>query len=454
MLWYARCVDSGDDRAAEGGWVMAAPVAFFGRTTELTWLRELYFQWGERNELAPIGLLHGPEGAGKSLLVEHLNRELFGEKSARPAAIFGLRAPLRFGGTIEFAHGLLRSGWSTVPELQAGRGILQTVLMPMTAEVEAPRDPGASETYTSDGTAREPPPPPIALNPERQAQLSQKFALVLHDWMNDPALPEVGLDALFRVIFIFDAFETYPTAFKSWLGRSLFPAITGMEGLPKKVFLLTGRQPWEVGGQADYWDSYPGAFSQLYVGPMNRHDCEAWLLAANVNVRYLDVVFEETEGLPGRIKKLLEKPEQIKALAESRDPNDPLSAYTAQQRRWLHAGAMTRVITLEALQLLLGRQEGLQAFGWLSRNGDLCNVDGHDDASYRLVLHEAVRDEVIRKVSAKLPGRHREFLEKLHLLTRLVTKVPAMEHRTYLRHLSPAQPFTMDMVKEVFGDRA
>lgn len=431
---------------------MAGGKEFYGRTKELDWLKNLFFQVSSEMEPDPIGLINGKEGIGKTRLVQQFIYLNFRGKSSHPAAVFDWKGQVRVTSVLQFAEDLLKSGWSNVPELEAQKQLLQQPLLPVSPK--GPQDlEGNPETYDSEGFSRDNPIPPPLSPPGQDLELSRNFASTLSEWLLEtPNVPDIGTDALFRLVFVFDSFETYPTLVKTWLGKSLFPTIKEMAGLPRRVYLLTGRQAWEIGGQADYWDAFPGAFSQFNLAALERHDCEDWLKMAGKPLNLVDVLMEESEGVPGRIEKILSRPGLLEKLAvRESDPSDPLSDFSATQRRWLHASAMARIVTLEAMEILLGRVEGQQAFGWLSSQPELCHVDGNTEGTFRLVLRPELRDEVIRRVTSKVPSRHGEFLEKLNLLTRVTTKVPVFDHRTHLRRLSPVQPFDRELLREVFN---
>lgn len=432
---------------------MATPDGqFIGRTDAMKWLRRHVLGWGVEHPGASIALLHGEEGAGKTTLIERFLEEDGGEGDSLVAGTFFLRAPVRPPSLGYFAQMLLQSTSTVIPELRERRHLLQMRLRP--SAVAGDRDP-ASDTYTIHGSARD---GGQAMSPAvgEEVEIAEDCVRALTDWLGrGKILSGMGLDSPFRLIFIFDGFDTYPTPVKSWLGRHFYPALQREEGVPRLSFLLTGRQSWEVGGQADYWEAHPGAFSQHYVGPLSRVECEEWLKAEGLRMSLVDILYEETEGNPARIVHALkDKAGLEKRKDQPGNPGDPLSFFTAKERRWLHAAAMIRAVNLEMLQVLLGKMEGTQAFGWLAGHIEFCQVERDFNGNNLLALSDELRKTILGRAHAKLPVRHREFQGKLGLLTDIQTRVRSSRHRENLRLLTPIQPIYQELVKEVFKDYA
>lgn len=427
---------------------------FYGREEELTWLRRHIFGWGEEEQGTPILLLHGEPGAGKTALVRHFLDTYTGPGGSLRTANFIWNGANRTGSPQHFASLLLEGMETSLAELENRKK--QLVLAPgnePAGEVPEPED-SASDTYTIRGEPRETGFLPIRQG--REYELSLQFIEALKSWLGPPTKGgSLELDALFRLIFIFDSFESYTTPVKKWLGGHLFPAILEAPSLPRIAILLTGTKPWESSGQADYWDAHPGAFRQREVGPLPRHVCEDWLEDLGLRSSLLDLLYEETEGYPGRIQKALEDVEELKRKHRANfDPEDPLGSFTPQQRRWLHALAMNRQINLETIQVLLGRVEGLQAFGWASRNVGFCEVETDDNGDHFISLNESMREAVLRQTVEKMPSRHREFLEKVSMIALVREKVNSADHRTKLRILTPLQPFNNKLIEAVFEKHA
>ena len=427
---------------------------FYGREEELTWLRRHIFGWGEEQEGTPILLLHGQAGAGKTSLVRHFLDTYTGSGGSLRTANFFWNGLNRTGTPHHFASLLLEGMESSLPELSERKDRL---VLPSgngrAGRASEPEDP-SSDTYTIRGEPRE-----TGFLPIRQGheyELSLQFIEALRSWLG-PANRGGGieLDALFRFIFIFDDFESYTIPVKKWLGGHLFPAIVGASSFPRIAIILTGSKPWESSRQADYWDAHPGAFRQREMGPLPRHVCEDWLEDMGLRSSFLDLLYEETEGYPGRILEALNDVEELKRKHRSNfDPEDPLGTFTPQQRRWLHALAMNRKINLETIQVLLGRVEGLQAFGWASRNVDFCQVEIGENGDHLIALTESMRQAVLQQTVEKMPSRHREFLEKVNMITTVRDKVNSADHRTKLRILTPLQPFNEKLIAAVFEKHA
>jgi len=431
---------------------MATPAdSFFGRDKELTQLRRQIFGWGDQGHIVPVILLHGPSGAGKTALVEHFLSAFTGPGGSLRTVNFFWPGNSRTTTPDRFAELLLESARSSIPQL-AGKGPTfrrsgsNAVAQPSGVMEQA----AASDTYTILGQARETGSHPVYSG--REAELTQSFFSSLVTWLaSRTAENPLAEDASARLLFVFDRFEDYTIPVKKWLGSELYAALSSSEGIPRSAIILTGREPWELGSQADYWEAHPKAFTQLELGPLPRHVCQQWLDRRGLRAGLLDLLFEETEGFPGRIQEALLDVEQLKERHLSNfNPDDPLAEYTAQQRRWLHALAMLPRVNLEAIQVLLGRVEGLQAFGWASRNIGFCRVETEEDGEHVLVLTETIRTAALDLSLEKTPSRHREFLDKLEMIQELRAKVQSPQHRAKLRVLAPVQPFNAKLIEAVF----
>jgi len=427
--------------------------SFFGRGQELGWLRRQLFPSLEPSDATPILLVHGYQEIGKSALVRAFAEQSLAEGSRQPAAAFWWEGPVRAATLSQFGDALLKTGWSTLSELQANRSILSRGLGSVSTPSQS-MEPAKVAAYTKDGSAADIERNPLVTLAEEESFLARKFGKMLLDWLEPRGgrAKVAGLDALFRLVFIFDAFESYPTAVKNWLGRHLLPALHADPRFPRSCILLTGRQSWEEGEQADYWESHPGSFKQMLLGPLDRFACEEWLQAAGKPLSLVDILLEESEGVPGRIQRILTFDRYLeKKRDEPAQAEGLLSGYDARQRRWLHAAAMSRLVHRELLQVLLGRIDAEKAFQWLRDQETLCWRDSRAGEEV-LALKESARDEIIRRVTSKVPARHREFLEKANVLTQVISKVDSFEKREYLRHLTPIQPFNRELIREVFGE--
>lgn len=428
---------------------------FVGRTHSLGWLRRHLLGWGEDQANTPLILLHGAEGVGKTALVEHFLRTYTGAKGSLKTANFTWKGTVRPTSLVLFARMLLASGTTGVADLEGRRERLEFDFYEPEGHPATTSRRGG-DTYTIHGSARDADHGPASLGYEMESGLAETAVRSLVDWLDGgEVLERLNLNNLFRLVFFFDGFDAYPTAIKTWIGRHFFPTLTAERELPRSAFILTGRQSWQDGGQGDYWEAHPGAFAQHYLGPLSRQDCEQWLNGAGRNVSLVDVLYEETEGYPARIEEALREKDWLeKRMEKPADPDDPLSYFTAQQRRWLHAAAMNRAVSLETLQVLLGRVEGTQAFGWLSRHIELCQVERDFRGEHLLVLSDEMRDVILFRIPSRVPARHREFLEKVRLMSSVRAKVDSGEHRGNLRVLTPIQPFNKQLIEEVFRNYA
>ncbi|MEX0322887.1 MAG: AAA family ATPase [Puniceicoccaceae bacterium] len=429
---------------------------FCGRTKALNWLRRHVFDTGKDPYPSPVLLVHGDDGIGKSALVQQFLHAYAGSDGGHDAINFAWKGHMRITSIASFAQMLLRTGSSAFPGLEENRDLLHMDIKGPQQDSESGSGSVMGNTYTIDGSSRESGVQSGQIGGEEETILADVFISKLAGWLKSGKLGSgLELETLLRLIFVFDAFETYPTPVKSWLGHYLFPALEQDPGIPPMSFILTGSLPWDVSGQADYWQAHPGAFHQFQLDPLSRQECEEWLRAHRVQISLLDTIYEETEGYPARINQVINDKnylEQRKSAAAESD--NPLSQFSAQERRWLHAASMQKGLTLEALQLLLGRIEGTQAFGWLSRHIEFCQVERDSRNEHLLVLSGEMRNLVLRNMTPKVPARHREFMAKVDLMKEIQSKVESVQHRDNLRVLTPLQPFTSDLIREVFQNEA
>lgn len=403
---------------------------------------------------SPVLLVHGEEGIGKTGLVEHFIQDYAGDGCGYDTISFTWNGNRRITSISKFAQMLLRSGATAIDALEENNEFLNLELAEEKKDKEAATRETEGHTYTIHGSSRAKGIQPAQPGGEEESALANVFIGSIVSWLQSGDLGSGSeLETLLRLIFVFDAFESYPTPVKSWLGRHLLPALEKNPGIPPMSVILTGRQPWEASGQADYWKTDVGALKQFALGPLSRQDCEDWLRSEGIQLSLLDLVYEETEGNPGRIKQVLSDKNNLEQrLRSGGDNSNPLSRFSAQERRWLHAASMEEGLTLEALQLILGRVEGTQAFGWLSRHIDFCQVEVTPRNEHVLVLSGEMRDTVLNRMTPKVPARHREFESKISLMRQVCHKVNSLEHRGNLRVLTPLQPFTRNLIKEVFHD--
>ncbi|MCB1123467.1 MAG: hypothetical protein KJT03_18080, partial [Verrucomicrobiae bacterium] len=256
-----------------------------------------------------------------------------------------------------------------------------------------------------------------------------------------------------RFLYVFDDYPKYSPQVKRWIGGPLLERFSQASHLPPPGFLLTGSEAWDASGQKDYWQKNPGTFFDLEVMPLDRESCTQWLQDFDLPIAYIDCLMEESEGIPARVKPLVERPGALEKLvkegAKAQDFPYPASA---QQRRWLHAAAMADFVSEESLLLLLGKAEGRKALEWFAASApiDLVTVSVMAGVAH-IHMRSDFRDKVFNLCMEKVPARHREFLYKFDLHTRISEKVPLPEDRDSLRLLSPVQPFNPKILTTLFG---
>lgn len=427
--------------------------AFFGRSQVLDWLQRVVFTQNKIN-CSPLILLHGIEGIGKTATCEcFLVRNHNNINEASPFVSMQWRGPPQNHSVIRFSEMLLQTAKSNVSAINGRKSILYLGISSESLEgalkevEDTPR-----EIYDSDGTARSDLGQQVFLNQQQEQDVAKRFGDRLLAWVgaNSGLSP---MEAPKRIVFVFDGFDTFQAPIKRWIGGYLYPELERLDHLPECAYILTGRNSWEGGGQADYWKAHPGALRQYLLTPLVRHECEEWLVASGQRPELLDVLVEETEGVPRRIEAALRDSQYLEAKSKLKDKDTALGKFSAKERRWLHAGAMSENISLEALQVLLGRLEGGIAFDWLAGHGDLCTTIPASDGSGSLVtLRATVRDLVLSQAQAKIPLCHQDFLEKMELLSNFSKWVPSSRHRGYLGKLSPVQPISEALINDVFGD--
>jgi len=423
---------------------------FFGRSQVLDWLHDVVFSPKKLN-CSPLILLYGSEGVGKTATCEHFikhaHQVMHGVSSL--VSIPSTR-PLQNHSVVHFSELLLEVAKSKRTLISGEDSTLHVVVSSQVLEGVLPEvEDSVNETYDSEGTAQADISQQKYLNEVQEQQVAEHFGASLLDWFGS----ESDLSLFERpknIIFIFDGFEDWQAKIKRWVGGFLYPELERLEQMPHFAYILTGMNSWQSGNQADYWKAHPGALIQCLLPPLTRHECKDWLLAEGGRPDLLDVLIEETEGVPRRVEAALRNVDLLEDKFKLKDDSSPLGHFTAQERRWLHAAAMSTAITQEALQVLLGRKEGLTALSWLGRRIDLCRTVPSGDG-LSVALDASIRELVISQVSLKLPMCHQDFLNKMELLAELSGHVPSRQHRDFLSYLSPAQPLCDDLIEDVYG---
>lgn len=426
----------------------------FGREYELSWLSSKLFPSKNPFSVPPLVLLHGPGGIGKTFLTQALLDYHRENAEKLPLIVFIADAALGNFGVTEFSQSLMLTAETTAPALQSEilklKGDFKVRLNELRKERMV-----STEAYNLDGTART-----VALaetvvagDPEGQelAALSTSSIRELFDQVDAEHTVAV---AQLRVLYIFDDFSDYAPPIKRWIGGPFLEEFSQLKGLPAPSFLLTDQDSWEVGGQIDYWQKNPGTFFSQEIPPLDHASCLKWLTEANQSPALIDILMEESEGIPVRVRELIETPGLLKKKAREMDEsNDFPEPINARERRWLHAAAMSDFVSEESLLLLLGQKEGREALDWL---GSTSPFDAIDVALMGGVIHIHMRSEfrelVLKHSMSKVPARHREFQDKFELHAKVAEKVPVPEDRDSLRVLAPVQPFNAEILQELFGN--
>ena len=175
------------------------------------------------------------------------------------------------------------------------------------------------------------------------------------------------------------------------------------------AYLQTGPIAWEQGNEADSWQVHPAALRQLELPRLTHCDCEQWLSELGHEDRELvDLLYEETEGVPARIEALLAQEDFLNILSNSRvfSQTEPLSQFSAKQRRWLHAAAMQAKCSRETLQMLIGKVEIQDAIDWFDQElqlWDRVHKTAKSVEDWSIRLKPALREEVLQQAKDVSP---------------------------------------------------
>ncbi|MCZ6672802.1 MAG: hypothetical protein O7C75_07675, partial [Verrucomicrobia bacterium] len=381
--------------------------------------------------------------------------ELHGEDSGKaPLIVFSADASLGNCGVTEFSQALMLTAEATASVLQPEVLKLKSDFKMRVNERNNDRV-SSTEAYNLDGTVRSLPMSEslVAGDPEGQdlASLSVGSIRELYEQLIQR---EVDSVTELRLLYIFDNFSAYAPPIKRWIGGPFLEEFSELNQLPAPSFLLTDQDSWETGGQKDYWQKNPVTFFNYEVPPLDQASCLQWLTEAGHPSSLIDFLMEDSEGMPLQVKELIETPglleKKVGEMSESKDLPHPVNA---RERRWLHAAAMADFVSEESLLLLLGQDEGREALEWL---GTSSPFDAITVALSGGVMHIHMRSDIRKLILgqclAKVPARHREFLEKFDLHAQVAEKVPMSADRDSLRVLAPVQPFNSEILMELFGN--
>lgn len=416
--------------------------------------------FGEINpNFSPLIMVHGISGIGKTALCEHflnlIRHQLIGVGEVIVIAYKGVP---QSSSTASFSKRLLESIKPSSRDAPTRTRTDEQLSHSRFASNTLFSTPHTSELYSEDGAAYTDALAVSLFSAGEEAELAQGLAHDLTALLQDDNLMPGG-SARPRIVFFFDQFTRYPENIKRWIGGELYQAFESLKQsavIAGSAYLLTGQLAWEQGELADSWQVHPAAFRQFELQRLAYSDCLMWMSELGYSDRDLvDVVYEETEGVPARIAALLGQEDFLSTVnSRSRGRTEPLSQFSAKQRRWLHAAAMQVPCSREALQLLMGKGEAQDAIEWLRSDAKLLDqVPNSDKAAegVRIRLKPELRETVLHEAKKRKPLCHAGYVDKMNLLNELNKQVPSRRHRDLLSQLSPIQPFSDKLINEVFG---
>ncbi len=425
----------------------------YGRRSELSWLDAKLFPAKNLFNVPPLVLLYGPRGSGKSLLAKAVVDGHVDGSDKPPILVFAADAITGNSNISEFAQSLIQNADVTSNSLQTEMTALKGDFKIRLNELRK-QHMAATEAYNLDGTARTlPSGETIVADDPEGLDLAAVLVTSIRESLDQWVINSPSDDSRLRMLFILDDFSDYAPPIKRWIGGPLLEVFSRQKHIRAPGFLLTDLDAWEGGGQIDYWQKNPGTFFSREIHPLEKGSCQQWLVDTGHAPTLIDFLLEETEGIPSRVRELLDAPglleEKSREFDKSKDFPFPVSA---RERCWLHAGAMAEFVSEESLLLLLGKREGLEALRWLESNTsyDSINLTLIGDVTH-IHMQPDFRELVLKYAKSKVPSRHKDFKEKFNLQLRVTEKIPLQENRDSLRLLSPVQPFNAEMLRQVFG---
>jgi len=427
--------------------------SLYGREYELSWLNNHLTRAPGSQYLPHLTIIYGPTGIGKTALLESFIQQTLTQQK-NLTLIFNPPVIAGTSGVEFYAESLFRNiqicpeTWtSTGQELgdQFSRGL---------ATMRRKESPTA-EAYSANGK-------PAALNTAEMAVVGDPLGHRLSDLCVEMLLSTLdqvssklnGGDNI-ATIFCFDQFADYSPSVKKWIGSTLMPALAQSNRLPAPRIILTAREPWDSGGQSDYWETPLGRMNEHELPPINRSNCIKWLVDQGVQPDAIDELMERTKGVPKQVVALLSDPDALKRLEEEIIKADVGASVSIRQLCWLHAAAILQYVNQESLSAVLGERNSSLALDWLKgpnspdgiRYADTVNTAGIPD----IFLHADLRSKIIAECSKRYPDRHQDFNNKNSLHTELLKKVPSSLHRDNLRRLVPIEPFDLQMIDKIYG---
>lgn len=434
---------------------------YVGRDELMAWLERTILPGNleERIEHCPLVLLYGRPGIGKTTVCQQfLKTHLTRSSRTQPFFAFNWKGGVHGRSVVRFSKLLFRMGVANISLEGADQNLLMVNVSQGTANnLGSPDDTRGAEPsdpeqrYREDGVVEDLIDSPQGLSGADQKALAEAFAKNLLEWMGD-SLKTPSLKALGKIVFIFDDFENYHAAIRQWVGRYLYPCLKSIEALPGCAYLFTAERSWDECSFADYWELSSGSLKQYHMNALSPADCKEWLQQAGIKEDYLEILVEETEGIPAKIAPLIEQPQLLESLNQSLEHDSPLRAFNAKERRWLHAASMQDRVTLEAFELLLGRTEAAEALVWLKKHPKVCQVQTAASGSLVIQMDAKIRSTILQRAKTKIPLRHQSYTDRLELIGELKAKVPMQLHRHYLALLSPLDRLNEEVIHYVHGE--
>ena len=438
---------------------MQSRYQLFGRLLALDKLQDEVFNEIHPN-FSPVILVHGISGVGKTALCEHflklVRQQLIG---VGEVIIIPYKGVPQSSSTLAFSR-LLLEAIKRSRSQPLNRSRLYDSSQSCDFDLnDSIVNPTASERYSEDGAAYSDALSAEHLSAAAEIELAQELGYQLAHLIEDDFFM-LGANARPRIVFYFDEFSRYPENIKRWIGGGLYQACELLKqsaAIAGSVYIQTGRFAWDKGDEADNWQVHPAALRHIELSRLTYSDCQQWLSELGHTDRDLvDVLYEDTEGVPARIVAVLAQENFPSTLSTSRalERADTLSQYSAKQRRWLHAAAMQPRCSREALQILIGKGEAQDAFNWLQQDSQLTDKDNKSVKStdeWNIRLDPKLREEILMQAKKRKPLCHAGYMEKIELLQAINKKVPSRRHRELLSQLSPIQPFSDKVLNEVFG---
>ena len=421
----------------------------------MVWLEQLVFPANheQRQNQCPLILVHGAQGLGKTAACrDFLKGQLVENPGSKPLFAFDWKGGVHGQSAQRFATLLFEMGVSNLSVGQSDKNLVFVNIQskkPADPEDEAEHSTD-KKTYGADGA-----PSGIIVNRqefsgEAQLLLAEEFVERLTAWVRQSPQGNTA-EALGKLVFFFDNFEDYNGAIRQWVGRYMYPAILSADGLPGCAYLFTGTQSWDHSRFVDSWNVRPGSLKDYRLSPLTPKDCKRWLDSIGVQEDCLDVLLEETEGIPGRIVEFLEQPDALELLRHGVPEDGVLAQFDAKERGWLHAASMQAQMSIESFELLLGREEASDALAWMRGYPKICRFWQSGGGSGTLRINSEIRSQILSRARKKIPMRHDAFNSRLDLLQSLSAKVPSEEHRHFLRMLAPVQPINEESIQFVHG---